>query len=61
MQAPKLWLLQLFFASLRTDISLTAMQHKGIMLIVLLEYFISGHGEAGKQNKSILPFWNHLS
>lgn len=54
-------LLQLFFASPRTDILLTAMQHKGIMLIVFLEYLISGHGEAGKQNKSILPFWNNLS
>lgn len=32
------------------------MQHKGIMLIVFLEYFISDHGEAGKQNKSILTF-----
>lgn len=32
------------------------MQHKGIMLIVFLECFISGHGEAGKWNKSILPF-----
>lgn len=49
-----------FFASLRTNILLTAMQHKGIMLIVFLEYFISGHGEAGKQNKSILPFCNNL-
>lgn len=50
-----------FFASLRTNILLTAMQHKGIMLIVFLEYLISGHGEAGKKNKSILPFWNNLS
>lgn len=32
------------------------MQRKGIMLIVFLECFISGHGEAGKSNKSILPF-----
>lgn len=53
-------LLQVFFASLRTNILLTAMQHKGIMLIVFLEYFISGHGEAGKKNKSILPFWNNF-